>query len=144
MEIGSAAQNVQGQQVQGQAAQGQGSAEQPSVARQADAAASARLRTVAAEGGKQAAAAPAEDEGRAPSAERRLQSALRALNLLDDPAGSGQSRMELAYNRDTGRVVARIMDKESGELVREIPSKELQRLFAQMRKYLGHVFDEKA
>ena len=50
--------------------------------------------------------------------------------------------VELNFNQDTGRVVAKITDRASGEILRELPSKELQQLFSQMREYLGSVVDE--
>ena len=83
---------------------------------------------------------PSED-GRATPPERRLIAALRALDL---PDGGGRLRMQLDYSRDTGRVVARVVDEGSGKVLRELPSKELQRLFAQMREHLGNVLDQKA
>ncbi|WP_417827930.1 flagellar protein FlaG [Thalassospira sp.] len=67
----------------------------------------------------------------------------QALSQLDIPELSDKNaRVELNFNQDTGRVVARITDRTSGEILRELPSKELQQLFAQMREYLGSVVDE--
>jgi len=67
----------------------------------------------------------------------------QALAKLDIPELSEQnSRIELNFNQDTGRVIAKVTDRFSGEILREIPSKELQNLFAQIREYLGSVVDE--
>ena len=71
--------------------------------------------------------------------EQELQKALASLGLPTDAF-----RMELSYSQDTGRVVARVLDKDNGNVLREIPSKELQRLFSQMRDFVGAVVDRKA
>ena len=71
--------------------------------------------------------------------EQELQKALANLGLPTDAF-----RMELSYSQDTGRVVARVLDKDSGKVLREIPSRELQRLFSQMRDFVGAVVDKKA
>lgn len=77
-----------------------------------------------------------------PSLEQSLKQALRDLEVPDLPLDS--FRLELDFNQDAGRVVARVLDKGSGELLREIPSKELQQLFAHMREFLGSLVDEQA
>ena len=71
--------------------------------------------------------------------EQELQKALANLGLP-----THAFRMELSYSQDTGRVVARVLDKDSGKVLREIPSRELQRLFSQMRDFVGTVVDKKA
>jgi len=66
-----------------------------------------------------------------------------ALGKLDIPEiANNDARVELNFNQDTGRVVAKITDRASGEVLRELPSKELQQLFSQMREYLGSFVDE--
>ena len=71
--------------------------------------------------------------------EQELKKALSNLGLPTD-----SFRMELSYSQDTGRVVARVLDKDNGTVLREIPSKELQRLFSQMRDFVGALVDKKA
>ncbi|MEQ8287359.1 flagellar protein FlaG [Thalassospira sp.] len=67
----------------------------------------------------------------------------KALANLDIPEiANNDARVELNFNQDTGRVVAKVMDRASGEVLRELPSKELQQLFSHMREYLGSVVDE--
>lgn len=70
----------------------------------------------------------------------KLQHALANLDIPE--IANNDARVELNFNQDTGRVVARITDRASGEILRELPSKELQQLFSQMREYLGSVLDE--
>ena len=70
----------------------------------------------------------------------KLQQALANLDIPE--IANNDARVELNFNQDTGRVVAKITDRASGEILRELPSKELQQLFSQMREYLGSVVDE--
>jgi flagellar protein FlaG len=71
---------------------------------------------------------------------QKVQDALASLDLPD--VADGSARVELNFNQDTGRVVAKVTDRISGDVLREIPSKELQQLFSQMREYLGSFVDE--
>lgn len=71
---------------------------------------------------------------------QKLQAALENLDLPE--IADGSARVELDFNQDTGRVIAKVTDRLSGEILREIPSRELQQLFSQMREYLGSFVDE--
>ena len=70
----------------------------------------------------------------------KLQQALANMDIPE--LANNDARVELNFNQDTGRVVAKITDRASGEVLRELPSKELQQLFSQIREYLGSVVDE--
>ena len=70
----------------------------------------------------------------------KLQNALQQLDIPE--IANNDARVELNFNQDTGRVVAKITDRTSGEVLRELPSKELQQLFSQMREFLGSIVDE--
>lgn len=81
------------------------------------------------------------DTNTAPAdAGQRLQAALAKLDIPE--LNDANSRIELNFNQDTGRVIAKVTDRSNGEILREIPSKELQYLFSQIREYLGSVVDE--
>ncbi|WP_412777013.1 flagellar protein FlaG [Thalassospira lucentensis] len=84
------------------------------------------------------AAAGSAKSGNSPAL--KLQQALANLDIPE--IANNDARVELNFNQDTGRVVAKITDRASGEVLRELPSKELQQLFSQMREYLGSVVDE--
>lgn len=75
-----------------------------------------------------------------PDAGQRLQSALSKLDMPE--LSDANARIELSFNQDTGRVIAKVTDMSNGEVLREIPSKELQHLFSQIREYLGSIVDE--
>ncbi|RCK30177.1 hypothetical protein TH9_19240 [Thalassospira xiamenensis] len=70
----------------------------------------------------------------------RLQAALAKLDIPE--LTDANARIELNFNQDTGRVIAKVTDRSNGEVLREIPSKELQHLFSQIREYLGSIVDE--
>ncbi len=71
---------------------------------------------------------------------KQVQDALASMDLPE--LANGSARVELNFNQDTGRVVAKVTDRVSGDVLRELPSKELQQLFSQMREYLGSFVDE--
>lgn len=70
----------------------------------------------------------------------RLQAALAKLDIPE--LADSNARIELNFNQETGRVIAKVTDRSNGEVLREIPSKELQHLFSQIREYLGSIVDE--
>ncbi len=81
------------------------------------------------------------DANSAPAdAGQKLQAALAKLDIPE--LNDSNARIELNFNQDTGRVVAKVTDRSNGDVLREIPSKELQHLFSQIREYLGSVVDE--
>ena len=73
-------------------------------------------------------------------ASHRLQAALAKLDIPE--LADSNARIELNFNQETGRVIAKVTDRSNGEVLREIPSKELQHLFSQIREYLGSILDE--
>ena len=83
---------------------------------------------------------PAAGQQGSASQASKLQQALANLDIPE--IADNNARVELNFNQDTGRVVAKITDRSSGEVLRELPSKELQQLFSQMREYLGSIVDE--
>ena len=82
----------------------------------------------------------AKPENKPSAVPQKMQDALASMDLPD--LADGTARVELNFNQDTGRVVAKVTDRSSGEVLRELPSKELQQLFSQMREYLGSFVDE--
>jgi flagellar protein FlaG len=49
-------------------------------------------------------------------------------------------KLQLAIDRDTGRVIGKIVDKQSGELLRQIPTEEILRLIAATEEELGPLY----
>jgi hypothetical protein len=61
--------------------------------------------------------------------------------LEPPPIQPGQ--LQLDIDRTTGRVVGRIIDKESGATITQIPSEEALRMIAVSQRLLGAVIDRK-
>lgn len=58
------------------------------------------------------------------------------------PAEISRFRVQLDIDDGTGRVVAEVRSKESGELVAEVPSRTLLRQAAMLRETLGMILDK--
>lgn len=46
-------------------------------------------------------------------------------------------RLELDIDRKSGRMIGRIKDRETGELIKQVPSEEMVRLLAKARETIG-------
>ena len=60
------------------------------------------------------------------------------------PVEIDRYRVQLDIDGDTGRVVAEIREKESGDLVTEVPSRTLLRQAAMLKDTLGMILDTPA
>ena len=92
-------------------------------------------------------AARAEQSSPAPATEMRreiggqlAQQILKASGIK--PAEIFRYKVQLDIDGDTGRVVAEVREKESGELVREVPSRTLLRQAAMLNETLGMILDK--
>lgn len=54
------------------------------------------------------------------------------------------TRLQLSLNKDPNSIVVQVVDRESGELIRQIPTKELLDLQKKLSDLVGLLFDEKA
>jgi flagellar protein FlaG len=52
--------------------------------------------------------------------------------------------LRLTVDRDLDRVVARVVDSESGEVIREVPPEELVQLAKTLRALMGQLLDKRA
>jgi len=59
---------------------------------------------------------------------------------LPDPM---PGHLELDIDRDTGRVIGRIVDKKTGALISQVPSTEALRLAAAVKQDIGRIFHRK-
>ena len=59
-----------------------------------------------------------------------------------EPAEIFKYRVQLDIDKPTGRVVAEVRDKVSGELVTEVPSRTLLKHAAMLREALGMILDK--
>ncbi len=63
----------------------------------------------------------------------------RAVKAFQGPTTS----LEMSVHEDTQEVMIKVMDKETGELIREVPPEKMLDLFAKMREFAGILFDER-
>jgi flagellar protein FlaG len=89
------------------------------------------------------------NDGQSPQAARpsargetNLARALVADDLSD--AALPAKDLRLSVDRDLERVVARIIDNDSGEVVREVPPEELVELAKTLRSLMGQLLDRRA
>ncbi len=52
------------------------------------------------------------------------------------------TKITFDIDEDTGRSVVRVLDKETGEVIRQVPPEELLTLVARMRQLSGLIFSE--
>jgi flagellar protein FlaG len=50
--------------------------------------------------------------------------------------------LQFTVNEDLGKVIIKVVDPVTNEVVREIPSEEMQRMQARMKDAVGLIFDE--
>lgn len=64
--------------------------------------------------------------------------------LTELPERPFQYQIELRVDEATGRVVARVIDRESGEVVRQVPPEYVLQLAMYIDAWLGRVLDARA
>ena len=74
--------------------------------------------------------------------EDALTETYRQMNVAQEPA-SVDTHLQLAVDDSTGRVIGRIVDLESGEVVKQIPSDEMLQLIAKTKELFGQLVNEK-
>ena len=52
--------------------------------------------------------------------------------------------LNFSVHGDTGRIKVSVTDKETGEMIREIPSEQVLNLMAKLDEMMGIILDEKA
>ena len=53
-------------------------------------------------------------------------------------------RVKLSINKEINRIIITVVDKNTDEVIREIPCKELQNLAAQLQEAIGILYDQNA
>ncbi len=85
----------------------------------------------------------ASQEGKGPGRESRLSSeVLQAFKQEFDLINN----VELKFNKDdeTGQTYVKIVDKETGDIIREIPPEEVRKLAEKLEEMVGILLDKKA
>ena len=84
--------------------------------------------------------AKAKAERLAPAPSSQASDALQKMLGLALPQAVN-SRVELTVNKEAGIVVGRVINRETGEVIREIPSEEMVRLIEATKRALGPLVD---
>jgi len=63
---------------------------------------------------------------------------------MDNYVNSIQRDLKIQVDGDTGDVMVKVISKEDGRVIREIPSEELLNLAAKMEQMTGALFNESA
>jgi flagellar protein FlaG len=99
--------------------------------------------TVATIAAQQAAPASRVLAKQAEAPERKVDPPVTVQGGSVEPPSIQPGQLQLDIDQSTGRVVGRIIDKESGVMIKQIPSEEALRLIAASQKLLGAFIDRK-
>ncbi|MFW6365003.1 MAG: flagellar protein FlaG [Spirochaetota bacterium] len=66
----------------------------------------------------------------------------KMVDTLNRAAATVDTRVSFDYNKDTRRVIMKIVDPDTQELVRQIPSREMIRLLERIHEMTGLLLDE--
>ncbi|MDM7920278.1 MAG: flagellar protein FlaG, partial [Methanosarcina sp.] len=67
----------------------------------------------------------------------------RIAETMDSYVQSIQRDLKIQVDEKTGRVIVKVISKESGKVIREIPPEEMLDLAARIEEMTGILFDEK-
>ena len=54
----------------------------------------------------------------------------------------GGNKLQFSVNKELGSVVVSIVDSETNQVIKQIPSEDMQKLKLRLRKAIGSMFDE--
>ena len=54
----------------------------------------------------------------------------------------GGSKLQFTVNKELGSVIVSIVDSETNQVIKQIPSEDMQKLKLRIRKAIGSMFDE--
>ena len=66
----------------------------------------------------------------------------RVSELMNDYIQSLQKNIKIQVNNETGDIMVKVISKEDGKVIREIPSEEMLTLAARMEEISGVFFDQ--
>ncbi len=86
----------------------------------------------------QTAAAADKSRNDAPSREKVLES----VEQLNNASNQLNERLSFSYNEKVDRVIVKIIDGQTNEVIREIPPRDIIKLVEHIKDYLGMIVDE--
>ncbi len=82
------------------------------------------------------AAPPSESESSAPKSETA-----QALQEIEEFLGGFDKRLEFTIDDEAERVVVRVLDRSTGDIIRQVPPEHLLPIIASVNRLLGMLFD---
>jgi flagellar protein FlaG len=67
----------------------------------------------------------------------------KKVEQMNQTAAIFNKRMHFQIHEDTGRVMVKILNSDSGEVITEIPSEKLLDMVARMEEMVGLIFDKR-
>jgi len=65
-----------------------------------------------------------------------------AVDKLNDTMGLINERVSFSYHEKTNRIIVKVIDSQTNEVVREIPPRDIIKLQEHIQEYLGMLVDE--
>lgn len=65
-----------------------------------------------------------------------------AVDNLNKTAARLKERISFSYNQDANRIIMKVIDNDTNEVVREIPSKDSIEFLEQLQEFIGLFVDE--
>ncbi|GGN93225.1 flagellar protein FlaG [Saccharibacillus kuerlensis] len=73
------------------------------------------------------------------SHEQTIQELKKAINAIQGP----QKSLEISVHEKTNAIMIKVMNKETGDIIREIPSEKILDVVAKMMEFTGIIVDKK-
>jgi flagellar protein FlaG len=67
---------------------------------------------------------------------------LSVIGKLNNSLESINEKVSFSYHEENKRIIIKVIDKETREVVREIPPKDIVKLSEHLKEYLGMLVDE--
>lgn len=84
----------------------------------------------------------AQKESTVPDMKFTKENVEQIVDTLNSAARSVNQRVAFSYNEGTKRVIMKVVDSDTNEIVREIPPKEMIRFLEKMHELIGMIVDE--
>ena len=75
--------------------------------------------------------------------EKRIRKLKEAIDQANQEVRMKQTACEFSYDEDTNRIAIKVKDKETDEVIREIPAEETLEMLARIREQAGLMMDER-
>ena len=67
---------------------------------------------------------------------------IKIVDKLNESMKMSNERVRFSYHEENNKIILRVTDSESGEVIREIPSRNVQKLHDHIQEYIGMLVDE--